>query len=146
MERRRDLTSKEHQSMQGLCVLPNQGWSPGCSGSLGHSADCGKDQGRRVLGSPSDAGRLPPSPGGCGLSGACSGLAGRLEGEVSRGKQQRYTTAACPQDATLEPPPGKAVGTVALGKTPRGGVLTEVFNGLDVIVAEVQSVQFLQRL
>lgn len=70
-------------------VLPNRACSPECSGSLGHSAYCEKGQGRKVLNTPLDAECLPRSLSDCGLSGACSGLADRLEDEVSRSKQQR---------------------------------------------------------
>lgn len=46
---------------------------------------------------------------------------------------------------TLEPPHRESGGHNGIWKDPAWGVLTEVFNGLDVIVAEVQSIQFLQR-
>ena len=50
-----------------------------------------------------------------------------------------------------EPPLGNGGGRGGLENAhphpapPRQGLLTEVFNGLDVIVADIESIQFLQR-
>lgn len=97
-QKKRDLLSREHfkNASFGGGVLPNRACSPECPGSWDHSAYCGKDQGRKVSNTPLDAEYLPPSLSGCALSGACSGQAGRLEGKVSRSKQQRYQTVSCP--------------------------------------------------
>lgn len=115
-------------------ILPSQACSPGHSGFLDHSACCEKGQGRKVSNTPSDAECLPRSLSGCGPSGACSGLADRLEGEVSRSEQQKYKVP-------LGPPPRESGGPSGIRTLV--GQLTEVFNGLDVIVAQVKSIQFL---
>lgn len=93
-------------------VLPNQACFPGRPGFLDHSAYCGKGQGRKVSNTPLDAECLPQSLSDCGPSAGCSGPADRLQGEVSRSKQQRYETL-------LEPPPGESGGQNGI-KTPLG--------------------------
>lgn len=82
--------TQDNASCVRVCVLPGWACSRECSGSLGHSACCGKGQGHRVSNIPWDAERLPRSLSGCGPSGACWGPAGRLEGEVGRSKRHGW--------------------------------------------------------
>ena len=138
----REIRYLQNASFERVHVLPSQACSPGRSGFRDHSAYCGKGRGRKVSNTPLDAECLPRSLSDCGPSGACSGPAGRLEGEAGRSKRRRYTNPS-------EPPPGERGGRSGTEKGPWGrgwGHLTEVFNGLDEIVAQVEGIQLLQRL